>query len=409
MNKNVFKVICGRVMSFLGTGIYAIVVPLYILKLTGNLGTVGIYYALIRIPALILTPHMGVIVEKVNKKKALIVSDFLSGILFGILAFVFGIYKIQSILVLGIVSAICEVTANVFSISSSALFTEITIDEEREKANAYKSLADNACYIISPVLGMIIYGHFGIIAILVINSISFIVSACCEMLISYHKDTSITESKNKFKLKEYREVAGWLKKHIDVLSLLMIAMILNFFVSPSDEVIFPGIVIQKYNMNETFYGYCGSMFIIGSIVANVIIARTDFVSKLELKKLFIVNSVLMMFIGIFSLIFISLNHIIYYVIYMVLLFATGGIITMINVPMITKFQTNVPVEMQGRFFALLTIGSNLLIPAGTAYAGLMCALIGADKLIIMSNIIVILVVMISMRNSIKETAAKNKE
>ena len=67
-------------------GIFAIAVPLYLFTLTNSLFNVGLFFMLIRIPSMILTPHIGVFVEKINKKNSMVICDILSGILFLIIS-----------------------------------------------------------------------------------------------------------------------------------------------------------------------------------------------------------------------------------------------------------------------------------------------------------------------------------
>ena len=74
-----------------------------------------------------------------------------------------------------------------------------------------------------------------------------------------------------------------------------------------------------------------------------------------LKKNMIFNSVLMLRLGVLSLLF---------MIYVVLYFMIGIITTCVNVPLSSYFQVQVPIEYQGRFLALLTVASGLLIPLG---------------------------------------------
>ena len=102
-----------------------------------------------------------------------------------------------------------------------------------------------------------------------------------------------------------------------------------------------------------------------------------------LKKNMIFNSVLMLRLGVLSLLF---------MIYVVLYFMIGIITTCVNVPLSSYFQVQVPIEYQGRFFALLTVASGLLIPLGISYTGLLAEMVGADIAYIINNLCVIVIV-----------------
>ena len=110
-----------------------------------------------------------------------------------------------------------------------------------------------------------------------------------------------------------------------------------------------------------------------------------------LKKNMIFNSVLMLGLGVLSLLFMK-YPMIYFMIYVVLYFMIGIITTCVNVPLSSYFQVQVPIEYQGRFFALLTVASGLLIPLGISYTGLLAEMVGADIAYIINNLCVIVIV-----------------
>lgn len=400
LNANIKRITWARFLSLMGNGIFSIAVPLYILRTTGSLFDVGLYFTLIRVPAILLTLPMGVLVEKVNRKSSMILCDLSSALLFGILA-VGLLFGLSNVIFLGIISGIYEIVSNFFALSSSVLFSEVTIEEDRLKANGYKSVFENICYLASPVIGMFLFAQFGMICVVCVNLFSFIISSIIEGFIDYRyqKEKAAEEEHKKLSLIDYKEVFQFLKKNVGILGLLVVIMFLNFFVAPNEEVVFPGIVLQKYKIGEVLYGFSSTAFVFGSLIISAVILKTNIMLKIRLKTLFVVNSILLATIGILSLCLYSFHHILFFVFFTMLMIIIGGITTMVNIPLMSEFQTRVPIKIQGRFFAGLTLGSDLLVPIGTLYAGFMSEYIGADKLLIFSNIIVIAIVFIFIKSS----------
>ena len=70
----------------------------------------------------------------------------------------------------------------------------------------------------------------------------------------------------------------------------------------------------------------------------------------------------------------------------------GFITILVNVPMTSFFQSQVPLNIQSRFFALLSFSANLIVPLGILYTGFLASAIGADVTYIINNILVIVIV-----------------
>ncbi len=346
---------------------------------------------IVKIPSMILTPYIGVFVERINKKKGLVVSDFISGTLFIMLSILL-LFGKDNIIVFIVISAIYQVVSSVFSISSTVLFTHFTTDENRLKINSYKSVLDNVSWLIAPTLGAVLFFIIGMEGIVIINAISFIISAILELFIKNSEVTKGEKKVNRTQIKEYKEVYNWLKLHRGVLGLLVVVMILNFFVAPNDDILFPAIVVRKLGYAESVYGISVSVFLVGNIIASMLLSRIESIRDIALRKLFIINSSVLVMIGLSANFIYNISDVAFLIIYLVSMLSLGFITTLINIPIITEFQTKVPKSMQGRFFALLSLNAHLLIPLGLLYAGISSELIGPSNTIIINNIIVIVFV-----------------
>ena len=82
---NIKLLLLGRAVSLFGNTIYLIVLPLYILNITNNLKTTGIFFAAVNLPIIITSIFIGTIIEKFNKKNIILICDFLTSILYFIL------------------------------------------------------------------------------------------------------------------------------------------------------------------------------------------------------------------------------------------------------------------------------------------------------------------------------------
>ena len=59
---NIKLLLLGRAVSLFGSTIYLIVLPLYILNITNNLKTTGLFFATVNFPIIIISIFIGTII-----------------------------------------------------------------------------------------------------------------------------------------------------------------------------------------------------------------------------------------------------------------------------------------------------------------------------------------------------------
>ena len=392
MNNNIKKMLIGRFISAIGDGFFLIALPLYLYKLTNSLVDLGLFFMLIKIPSMILMPKIGVAVENMNKKYSIVISDYLSAFSFGVMA-ILHFLEVYNFVIFSIFSAFYLIIGSVFSISSSVLFTQLTNETNRLKMNSFKSLLDNIAALGTPAIGTILFAYIGMQGILLINAISFFLSATLEVFIEYVDDKSAEKTEKTLSIKDYKDVFKWLSIHKPIFGLLIIAMILNFFVAPNEEVMFVGILIGKYQVPTSFYGFSSTAFILGSLLASFLLIQNKKIKNVNLSSLFMINSLGLAIIGVLSIfLFSRTNWVVFYLLFLILIFSIGVVTTLINVPLISKFHSDIPIKLQSRFFATCSLGTSFFIPLGIFMAGFFSSRVGADYTLVFYNIIVVILV-----------------
>ena len=397
---NIKLLLLGRAVSLFGNTIYLIVLPLYILNITQNLKTTGIFFASINLPTIIISPLIGTLIEKFNKKNIILICDVLTSMLYFILFIYFK--NSNSLIFLLIVSLILNIISKFFEIASKVLFSEINTPETLEKYNGLQSFLENAVMIFGPVVGTYLFATFTFNFVLIIISLAYFLSFLQELFIKYEKNTNLSKKKSSF-FKDFKEGINYIKNNKIIFNLFILVMFLNFFIANNDEIINPGILIKKYGISEKLFGFSVACYGLGSVVAGIFIYyNKKFKLLKKLKLLFILNSSLMCLGGLLSIILFRYNHYIYFTIFIFFQFLIGMITTFVNVPLISSFQRNVGIEYQSRFFSILSFFSGGLIPLGILYAGYLSSYIGADVTYIIDNVVIIIIVCLVF-NNIKET------
>ena len=393
---NIKLLLLGRAVSLFGNTIYLIVLPLYILNITQNLKTTGIFFASINLPTIIISPLIGTLIEKFNKKNIILICDFLTSILYFILFIYFK--NSNSLIFLLIVSLILNIISKFFEIASKVLFSEINSSETLEKYNGLQSFMENTIIIVGPVIGTYLFVTFDFNLILIIVSLGYFLSFLQELFIKYEKNLNLSIEKTNF-LEDFKEGISYIGSNKIILNFFILVMFLNFFIANNDEIINPGILIRKYEISEKLFGFSATSYGAGSVFAGIFIYYNNkFKFLKKLKLLFILNSSLMCLLGLLSIILFKYNHYIYFIIFIFFQFLIGMITTFVNVPLISSFQKNVEIKYQSRFFSILSFFSGGLIPLGILYAGYLSSYIGADITYIINNLAIITIVCLVFKN-----------
>ena len=396
---NIKLLLLGRAVSLFGSTVYLIVLPLYILNLTNNLKTTGIFFAAVNLPTTIFSIFIGTIIEKFNKKNIILICDFLTSILYFILFLYFR--NSNSLILLFFISLFINIISTFFIIASKVIFSELNTPETLEKYNELQSFLENITIIIGPVIGTYLFSIFDFNFILLIVSLAYFFSFLQELLIKYEKDSNLVKEDSNF-IKDFKEGIIYIKNNKIVFYFFILVMFLNFFIANNDEIINPGILIKKYEISEKLFGFSATSYGVGSVFAGIFIYYNEkFRFLKKLKLLFVLNSSLMCLLGLLSIILFEYNHYIYFTVFIFFQFLIGMITTFVNVPLISSFQKNVEIEYQSRFFSLLSFFSGGLIPLGVLYAGYLSSYIGADITYIVNNMAIIVIVFLVFRKNKK--------
>ncbi|MCT3191847.1 MFS transporter [Lacticaseibacillus rhamnosus] len=372
---------------------------LFILKITGSLASSGLFLTLVMLPSMLIMPFVGVWIEGKQKKAVTIGSLTILFILTIAQSFYLLVGR-TSLVILGLASAVICTLFSVIELATKIMFSEIVPEGELEKYNGLKSVWDNISSFGAPVIGTMVYGFSGFEYVALIVSIFFLISAI--ILSKMSRYAEIREDATPVKMeffKNLKEGLQFVRENKGVRNFYFLASALNLFVANQEEVINPGILIQKYNITAKIFGFVSFSFTLGVILAGLFLAkRKEGNSRQILKQLFITNSSIMIVIGTLSVIMHGQHKLTFFYIFLFLEFCLGFITILINVPMTSYFQSTVPIGYQGRVFGLLGLISSLSVPIGISYTGFLAQIIGADFAYIVNNLCVILIVLIVLKD-----------
>lgn len=375
--KNFILYMLGRFISYIGTGIQQIALPLYILDITHSGAMMGIFSMLSLVPNLITLPFAGILGDRKNRRNIMAVTDFGRGILVCVLGFL-AITGNISIGILFVSQILISIMDSIFGGSSTALLPELLSEDDLMKAMSTRGGLDAVSMIIGPALGGIIYGLFGIKAVFCLNGASFIISGIFSIFITY---TSKITDKGKITIKSFfrenGEVFSFIKSSKGLMQLFFFAMISNFLIAPLLDIVMPYVMKKGIGFSSQQYGYIMSAFMVGILIGNIILGA--FANKVKTKLVMNMSFLaqLVMFLLLAVIVFPQIvgalggHSWLLFIIISLLCFSIGAFNAGVNTPIQANLQKMVPNDMRSRFFSLLGMLAQGAVPLGAIIYGVL--------------------------------------
>jgi len=271
MNFSLFRqrsfalLIFSEATSLFGTYFLNAALALYVLKLTGSPEKFASILALGMVPYLIVGPIAGVLADRFNKKKWMILLDSLRGMLC-ISLFVFSLTEtinLPFIYFTVLFISTCEICYGPVFIS---LLPGIIKEEELVSANSFEKTINETMKILAPLLGTLVYSLVGIGPVLLVNGFTFMISALAIFFMIIPKVESVIARQ----IHLFKDMwAGFKVFFIDkrITSIVSNAFLTHFFMYPFILLGFPYIIVTVLGGKGTDYGIVESISTIGSILA----------------------------------------------------------------------------------------------------------------------------------------------
>lgn len=368
-NINLTLFLSGKTISLFGSAIYAFVIGLYLLRTTSSSLSFALNLALYTVPVVLFNPIAGVIADKFNKKILVVGSDLINGLFLSVIYliisnFTFNIYLLYF-------STFMMTTLTVFfDIALESAKPSLVRESYLLKINSQARVIESLSHILGPLMGGVIYGFVNLEGFILINAVSFLISAIIEYFIDYQYNSQIEEKTQQnenlqtfiFRLKEG---FYYIYRSDNLKSLVYIFAALNFFFN------FTLIVPLAYLMNTVWkidpgtYGIIQAAFPVGMIIGALLTEKImDKISyNILIKNIAFISAVGVTAFALPIIIFKiapAPNFILSY--YSVLMFLTGISVAWIDVPANVIIQKIVPQNLLGRVLSVNLSIIKIIVP-----------------------------------------------
>lgn len=415
VKKNIFMLILGQVVSIFGSSIYSFAMGLYILSTTGS----GLYFsitiALGTIPKIIFGPISGVVADRVDRKKMIVIMDLLCGI---VVIALFVLSSFDSLRLIYIyLSTFLIATCTIFSETPMEASIPNLVDEKRlTKVTSLNQAVLSIANIAGPSIGGVAFALIDIRLFLLFNGLSFIFAGLMDHLLDFkvkdkiygidkkgNKDND-DGVKNTF-FEDLKEGISYIRSQTWLVVLGSFTVFFNMFFIIGITVTVPYIAVNVWELSSSQLGVLESVFPLGMLVGTVItlLLPENNSNYKRIMSCIAVSSVGMLFTGILTCdLIITLDTISYFIISIILFIILAICSVSYNIPFFVTLQKKVPNEMLGRVRSVILTFVTGLTPVGAVIGGALVDIVSPWLLPMVCGVImVVLTIMMSRMKALK--------
>ena len=378
-NKNFIIIVIGQIISLFGNAIQRFSMSLYLLEFTGSTAVFARILAISTIPYIIFAPIAGRLSDNINRKKIMVYLDLICSAVIGVYAFIL-LKGHDHELIVGTVMFILSICATLYGPAVTSSIPQIVEEEKLTSANGVINQVGSIVNFAGPILAGLVYGLLGIKAIVIINAVSFLVSAIMEMFLDIpdviKEDVENTDNEKVISMKfvkqscvDMKESFIYLKNEKKViLGIIASYALCNIFLVPILSIVAPYFINVFLGLPSEVFGIVEAVCVLGMILGGFIISVKP--NMFSIKKVH--YTYLPMIAGVIiiaTLGFLKLNP---YV--LASTFAFGGLAIMLSVALsnvltLTFIQKQIPDNMLGRVSAFSTAIATISVAPGQLLFG----------------------------------------
>lgn len=369
----------GQLASAFGDRMYTIAIGFWVLAVSRSTALMGIMMALMGLPRIIIPPFAGVIMDRVNKKILLVMTNAIRGIfvIFIGVAILIGFVQVWMLFFAGLIINLCGAIFNPVVKSS---LPNIVHRSNLEKANSITDMMRAGMVIVGNFVGGLLFQLLGASQVFLLNGISYLMSAATGLLIKMPEEELFPDSEG---LTENMAEIEYDDRMRDLRYPLVISAIVNFLGNIGLILFLP--LFQGLKLSHSGFDILFG-FAIGSLLLGILFTFIVNIPP-ERRLLIFVGANLLSGMGYASWPLVSQRPLLLGLIFIVGLFGA-----VYNVFITSNIQLIVPEKIRGQVFGLPGMVFPGMAPVAMAVAGILAEFISIKILIFAAQMLIILLI-----------------
>ncbi|MFH0731461.1 MAG: MFS transporter [Candidatus Omnitrophota bacterium] len=376
----------GQGISLIGTWMQQIAMSWLVYRLTNSALLLGIVGFMGQLPAFLLMPLAGVIADRYNRHRILVVTQILAMIQALVLAVLVlaDIVAIWHIIALSVILGV----VNSFDMPIRQAFTVEMIGKKEDLGNAIalNSSMVNVARLLGPSIAGIIIAAFGEGPCFLLNAASYIAAIIALLAMNVTPRAIIPSDKHI--LQDLKEGFVYAFNFVPIRAVLILLGAASLLGAPY-QLLMPVFVKDIFHKGPETLGFLMAAAGAGALTGAIYLARRKGVAGLH--KIIAIAS------GIFGLgiIVFALSKVLWFS--MAVIFAAGFALMVQMAASNTVLQTVVEEDKRGRIMSLFTMAFIGMAPFGSLLAGFLAGKIGAPSTLFFGGVCCIIATLIYSR------------
>lgn len=351
----------GIGISNLGEWIYFIAFNLIVLDMTGSAFAVSMLYIIRPLATLCTNFWAGSIIDRLNKKKLMVILDWFRASFIAILPF------IDSILWIYIVIFIISMGNSIFGPTSMTYITKLIPIEQRKRFNSLHSLVSSSAFLVGPAIaGMLFLLGSPTISIYVNAAALFFSGVITLIMPNVEKYEVLTTSDDKLTFKriksDWATVGDFSNKNRYVMLIYFLFIFVTVVLAGGVDSLEAAFSKQVLGLSDSDYSFLVTVAGVGTIVGALI------------NSVIVKNISTSLLIGL-GTVFVSVGYIIYafsdtFTTAAVGFFILSFFYSYANTGYLTFYQNTIPVKLMGRIGSVYGLIQSVFIMMLTLLMGI---------------------------------------
>jgi DHA3 family macrolide efflux protein-like MFS transporter len=366
-NRSFLSLWFGQLIAFLGNSVYGLALMWEMKVLTGStvmMSTVSIAQL---VPYLVCGPIAGVLVDRWNKRSAMIWSDVIRSVVIGVLTLLLALHLLAPwMLIAG--AAINSAMSSVYGPANSALIPMLVGKDSVQQANSMSQTAITVTQLVGPFVGGYLVAHVSMTSAFLLNAFTYLASVISLCFVTHREPERV------FRPLDGKQFIVELKEGLDVIrgmpimrAIIPIALIANFLFAPF-EIILIQYCTDVLHGGAQLFGILGSFFSLGMLFGAI---AAGLIAKKVKKGIIIAWAFPLGSLMMFGLAFTTTTYVA-----LTLASLFGFFNMMVNITLMSIIQVQVPQDKMGRVsgsFSILIQGSQPFAQAAGGYLLSLCS------------------------------------
>ena len=267
----------GRAVSQLGDGAGYIGLMWWVTSRSGSAALLALLAVCRTVAAIVFSPIGGAVADRANKRAIIVATDALRGVFYGIMAYMIITDKMTVPLLLGLAVAntLCAQFFDPAIISAVPLIVD---KSNLAKANSFMQMSGNIVQIVGYGAGGALISVFGVSGLLVIDSVSYFLSAISEVFIVIPDIRKRAAAETSHFVQELKDGFAYVVSNKVLFEAFKVAAVLNLLMAPI-FILLPEYVKTNLNGSPVLFAYLTSAGAAGVLIATLLISMTKFVDR----------------------------------------------------------------------------------------------------------------------------------